>query len=170
MADIVSMLIWSNWCIEACTDSNWAESIVDRKSTSGYCTFVWGNLVTWRSKGLLPRVVQYVAMSLGIYEEIWLQKMLSDLHQDYEVPMKLFCDNKTAINIPNNSVQHDRTKHVKIDRHFIKEKLDSGSLWIPYILQANKLLIFSQKSYSDKASSLVLSCSVLLYVESPRVC
>ena len=36
--------------IEAYIDSNWAGSIVDRKSTSGYCTFVWDNLVTWRSK------------------------------------------------------------------------------------------------------------------------
>ncbi|XP_038885828.1 uncharacterized mitochondrial protein AtMg00810-like [Benincasa hispida] len=37
-------------CVEAYTDSNWAGSVVDRKSTSGYCTFVWGNLVIWRSK------------------------------------------------------------------------------------------------------------------------
>ena len=36
--------------IEAYTDADWAGSITDRKSTSGYCTFVWGNLVTWRSK------------------------------------------------------------------------------------------------------------------------
>ncbi|XP_038887093.1 secreted RxLR effector protein 161-like [Benincasa hispida] len=37
-------------CIEAYTDADWAGSVVDRKSTSRYCTFVWGNLVTWRSK------------------------------------------------------------------------------------------------------------------------
>ena len=47
--------------------------------------------------------------------------------------MKFFCDNKAAIRIANNPVQHDRTKHVEIDRHFIKEKLDSGSIYIPYI-------------------------------------
>ena len=60
--------------------------------------------------------------------------MLSDLCQDYEVPMKLFCNNKVAVSIANNPVQHDRTKHVEIDRHFIKEKLDDGSICIPYIL------------------------------------
>ena len=54
-------------------------------------------------------------MSLGIREEIWLQNVLFDLHQDYEVPMKLFCDNKAAISIANNPVQHDKTKHVEID-------------------------------------------------------
>ncbi|KAA0035768.1 reverse transcriptase [Cucumis melo var. makuwa] len=76
--------------------------------------------------------VEYRAMSLGICEEIWLQKVLSDLHQECETPLKLFCDNKAAISIVNNPVQHDRTKHVEIDRHFIKERLDK-SICIPYI-------------------------------------
>ncbi|KAA0036967.1 putative mitochondrial protein [Cucumis melo var. makuwa] len=113
-------------------------SVIDRKSTSGYCTFVWGNLVTWRSKkqSVVARSsaeAEYRAMSLRICEEIWLQKVLSDLHQECETPLKLFCDNKAAISIANNPVQHDRTKHVEIDRHFIKERLDSGSICIPYI-------------------------------------
>ncbi|KAA0047030.1 putative mitochondrial protein [Cucumis melo var. makuwa] len=124
--------------IEAYTDSDWTGFVVDRKSTSGYCTFVWGNLVTCRSKkqNVVSRSsaeAEYRAMSLGICEEIWLQKVLSDLHQKCETPLKLFCDNKAAVSIANNPVQHDRTKHVEIDRHFIKERLDSGSICIPYI-------------------------------------
>ncbi|KAL0552475.1 hypothetical protein IC582_011590 [Cucumis melo] len=124
--------------IKAYTDSDWAGSVIDRKSTSGYCTFVWGNLVTWRSKkqSIMARSsaeAEYRAMSLGICEKIWLQKVLSDLHQKCETPLKLFCDNKAAISIANNPVQHDRTKHVEIDRHFIKERLDSESICIPYI-------------------------------------
>ena len=67
--------------IEAYTDSDWAGSIVDRKSTSGYCTFVWGNLVTWRSnkQNVVSRSsveAEYRAMSLGICEKIWLHKVL----------------------------------------------------------------------------------------------
>ncbi|KAL4032687.1 hypothetical protein IC575_005768 [Cucumis melo] len=124
--------------IEAYTDSDWAGSVIDKKSTSSYCTFVWGNLVTWRSKkqSVVARSsakAEYRAMSLEICEEIWLQKVLSDLYQECETPLKLFCDNKAAISIANNPVQHDRTKHVEIDRHFIKERLDSGSICIPYI-------------------------------------
>ncbi|KAL4021200.1 hypothetical protein IC575_019992 [Cucumis melo] len=62
---------------EAYTNSDWAGSVVDKKSTSGYCTFVWGNLVTWRSKkqSVVARSsaeTEYKAMSLGICEEIWL--------------------------------------------------------------------------------------------------
>ncbi|TYK16314.1 putative mitochondrial protein [Cucumis melo var. makuwa] len=68
---------------------------------------------------------EYRAMSLGICEKIWLQKVLFDFHQECETPLKLFCDNKATISIANNPVQHDRTKHVKIDQHFIKERLNS---------------------------------------------
>ncbi|XP_038874957.1 uncharacterized mitochondrial protein AtMg00810-like [Benincasa hispida] len=70
--------------IEAYTDSDWVESAIDRKSMSGYCTFVWGNLVTWRSKkqGVVARSsaeAEYRALSLRICEEIWLKKVLTDL-------------------------------------------------------------------------------------------
>ncbi|KAL4010603.1 hypothetical protein IC575_030105 [Cucumis melo] len=113
--------------IKAYTDSDWARSVIDRKSTFGYCTFVWGNLVTWRSKkqSVVARSsaeAEYRAISLRICEVIWLQKVLSDLHQECETSLKLFCDNKAAISIANNPVQHDRTKHVEIVRHFIKKK------------------------------------------------
>ncbi|BAT82399.1 hypothetical protein VIGAN_03241200 [Vigna angularis var. angularis] len=47
--------------------------------------------------------------------------------------MKLYCDNKSAIEIAHNPVQHDRTKHVEIDRHFIKEKVDEGLLCMAYV-------------------------------------
>ena len=61
--------------IEAYTDSYWARSVVDGKSTSNYCTFVWGNLVTWRSKkqsdvARSSAEAKYRAMNLGICEEI----------------------------------------------------------------------------------------------------
>ncbi|TYK10665.1 Beta-galactosidase [Cucumis melo var. makuwa] len=91
-----------------------------------------GNLVTWRSKKQSAVAkssveAQYRAMSLGICEEIWLQKVLTDLHQECETSLKL----KAAISIANNPVQHDRIKHVEIDRYFIKGRLDSGSICIP---------------------------------------
>jgi hypothetical protein len=47
--------------------------------------------------------------------------------------MTLHCDNKAAISIAYNLVQHDRTKHVEIDRHFIKEKLDQKLIQFPFV-------------------------------------
>ncbi|RVX19841.1 Retrovirus-related Pol polyprotein from transposon RE1 [Vitis vinifera] len=77
--------------LEAYTDADYVGSLVDRRSTTGYCTF------------------------LG-----------DDLRIKWDGPMKLYCDNKSAINIAHNPIQHDRTKHIEIDRHFIKEKLEEG--------------------------------------------
>ena len=93
-----------------------------------------------RSCGSKSADVKYKVMSLGICEEVWLQKVLSDLRQDYEVPMKLLCDNKAAISIANNLVHHEKTKHVEIDRHFIKDRLASGSICIPYITSSQPIV------------------------------
>ncbi|RDY11919.1 Copia protein, partial [Mucuna pruriens] len=59
--------------------------------------------------------------------------ILDDLKVKYERPIKLFCDNNSAISIAHNPVQLDRTKHIEIDRHFIKEKLDSGIIVTTHI-------------------------------------
>jgi hypothetical protein len=124
--------------IEVYTDADWAGSITDRKSTSGYCTYVWGNLVTWRSKkqNVVARSsaeAEFRAMAHGICEGLWLKRVLEELKRPVEVPMKLYCDNKATISIAHNPVQHDRTKHVEIDRHFIKEKLEGGMICMPFV-------------------------------------
>ena len=53
--------------------------------------------------------------------------------------MRLYVDNKSAISIAHNLVQHDRTKHIEVDRHFIKEKLDNGLICTPYVSTQNQL-------------------------------
>ena len=47
--------------------------------------------------------------------------------------MKLYCDNKATISIAHNPVQHDKTKHIEIERHFIKEKLEEGVICMPFV-------------------------------------
>lgn len=49
------------------------------------------------------------------------------------MPLKLFCDNRAAINICHNLVHHDQTKHVEVDRHFIKKKIDDRTIIITYV-------------------------------------
>ena len=56
--------------------------------------------------------------------------------------MRLYCDNKSAINISHNFIQHDCTKHIEIDRHFIKEKLDSGLFALHLCLLEDSWLMF----------------------------
>ena len=130
--------------LEAYTDADYAGSIVNRRSTSGYCTFLGGNLVTWRSKkqNVVARSTaeaEFRAMAQGICELLWLKIVLDDYRIKWDAPMRLYCDNKSAISIAHNPVQHDRTKHVEVDRHFLKEKLDSGLICTPYVSTGSQL-------------------------------
>ena len=63
-------------------------------------------------------------MALSLCELLWLRIVLVDLKIVVNEPIRLFCDNQSIINIAHNPVQFDRTKHIEIDRHFIKEKLE----------------------------------------------
>ncbi|KAH9698541.1 protein kinase domain-containing protein [Citrus sinensis] len=114
--------------IDMYTDADWAGSVTDKKSTSGYCTFLWGNLVTWRRKkqNVVARSsaeAEVRAMAQGVCEILWLKRVLEELKRPVSLSMKFYCDNKAAISIAHNPVLHDMTKHVEIDRHFITEKL-----------------------------------------------
>ena len=66
-------------------------------------------------------------------EGLWLQKLLEELHITIEFSIKLYCDNKAAISISHNPIQHDKTKHIEVDRHFIKEKIEKGIICMTYI-------------------------------------
>nr|KYP55256.1 hypothetical protein KK1_001462 [Cajanus cajan] len=119
--------------LEAYMNADYAGSIVDRRSTIGYYTFLGGNLVTWKGKkqSVVTRSsakIEFRAMALGICELLWLEIILEDLKIRWDEPMRLYCDNKSAIIIAHNPVQYDRTKHIEVDRHFIKEKLDYGMI------------------------------------------
>ena len=63
--------------------------------------------------------------------------------------MKLYCDNKSAINIAHNPIQHDRTKHIEIDRHFIKEKLEEGGVCMFYVLSEHQLANILRKGLNS---------------------
>ena len=64
-------------------------------------------------------------------------------------PLKLFCNNKAAINISHNPIHHDRIKHVEVDqvdRHFIKEKVEDGTICIMYVLTSSHVADVLTKS------------------------
>ena len=95
---------------------------------SGYCSFVGGNLITWRSKkqNVVARSsteAEFRALTRGICEGIWIKEILGELKISLTIPVRIYCDNKAAIFIAHNLVLHDRTKHIKVDKHFIKEKI-----------------------------------------------
>ncbi|CAN6448059.1 unnamed protein product [Victoria cruziana] len=127
-----------NMCIEGHSDADWAGSVDTRRSTTGYCIFLGGNLVIWRSKrqtvcARTSADAEYRAVAMKIIELLCLKIVLRDLGMETTQPKKMFCDNKAAINLANNLVLHDRMKYVELDRHFIRKKIDSKELVLSYV-------------------------------------
>jgi len=141
--------------IDGYTDADWAGNIIDRKSTSGYFTFVGGNLVTWRSKkqkvmALSNAEAEFRGMAKGLCELLWLRELVEEIGYSSSPLMRLFYDNKAAIQIAQNPVQHDRTKHVEIDQYFIKEKLEVKIVQFPFVKSENQLADILTKVVSSK--------------------
>ncbi|CAL8178291.1 unnamed protein product [Prunus armeniaca] len=139
--------------VKGYTDADWAGSATDRHSMSGYFTFVGGNLVIWRSKK--QKVVfrssvevEYRGMAHGVCELLWLRRLLRDIGFGSKKPMDLYCDNKATIAIAHNPVQHDCTKHVEVDRNFIKQKLDAEIVSFPFISSEYQLADVLTKAVS----------------------
>ena len=71
-------------------------------------------------------------------------------------PARLYCDNKVTISIAHNPVQHDKTKHIEIDQHFIKEKIDEGVICTPFIASKSQLAdVFTKALPSNIYSPLI---------------
>jgi len=70
---------------------------------------------------------------LGICEGTWLKRVLNELKIRAADPIRILCDNQSAITIAKNPVHHDRTKHVEIDRHSISRKIENKSITLNYV-------------------------------------
>ena len=146
--------------------------MVARRSTTGYCTFLGGNLVTWRSKkqSLVVRSsveAKFWAMTQGFCELLWLKIILEELKIKWYRPMRLYYDNKSGIGIVHNPVQHNWTKHIEIDKHFIKEKLDSELIYILYVSTDCQLVDILTKYLSSTKFQTSISMLGMENIYSP---
>ena len=141
--------------VEVYSDANWVGSILVRRITFGYCSFVWENLVTWRSKKqfVVSRSsveTEFRDMAQEFCEGTWLRRLLQDLKMNVARPVNVLCDNQSAISIVKNLVHHDLTKFIKIDEHFIKETLEEGIFQLIYIPTNNQVVDILTKALPRK--------------------
>ena len=76
---------------------------------------------------------EYRSMATKTSELMWLKALLASLGVFHESTMRLFCDNQVALHIAKNPVFHERTKHIELDCHFVRKKLEASDLAFSYI-------------------------------------
>jgi hypothetical protein len=133
---------------------------------------VGGNLVSWRSKkqtvvSRSTAEAEYRALSQGVSEMLWVKYLLSELKLLRKGPLRVWCDNQSAISIVNNPVQHDRTKHVEIDRFFIKEKLDARIISLTQVSSGQQIADCLTKGLGTKDYNLACDKMGLTYIYHP---
>ena len=118
--------------VEGYVDSDYAGDRDTRKSTTAYFFLLCGNCISWKSQ-LQPVVTlstaeaEYIAATEAVKEGIWLKGMLRELKL-YEGSVSIYSDSQSALHLCKNPVFHDRTKHVDIKYHFIRERISDGEV------------------------------------------
>nr|KYP74038.1 Retrovirus-related Pol polyprotein from transposon TNT 1-94 [Cajanus cajan] len=119
--------------LKAFIDSDWDGCPGTRRSITGFSIYLGDSLISWRSKKQLivsrsSLETEYRALTSTTCEIQWLTYLLEDLCIQFTRPAILYCDNQSAIQIATNQFFHERTKHIEIDFHIVREKVNSSLL------------------------------------------
>ncbi|GJY36937.1 retrovirus-related pol polyprotein from transposon TNT 1-94 [Tanacetum coccineum] len=125
----------SGLTVKGYVDSDYAGDLDGSKSTTGYVFTLSGGTVSWWFKKLARSVVamsttteaEYVATAQASKEAVWLKMLLEELGHEQE-KITLFCDNQSALYLARNPTFHSKTKHIRVQYHFVREKVEEGTV------------------------------------------
>ena len=139
------------------SDSDWGSS-PDRKSYSGYCYQLSkdNSFISWKAKkqptiALSTCEAEYIAANFALKEGLFLRQLLNDLKYP-EMQINLYVDNQGAIDLSKNPVHHERSKHIDIRYHFIRQKVEDETLKL--------LKVASQDNYADLYTKPATKCNI----------
>ncbi|KZV43791.1 hypothetical protein F511_41481 [Dorcoceras hygrometricum] len=115
-------------------DSDYAGSIDTRRSLTGYVFTVYGTAVSWKANlqsvvALSTTEAEYIAVTEAVKEALWLKGLASELKLQDDT-LVLLCDSQSAIHLTKNQVFHERTKHIDVKLHFVREVVAGGEVVI----------------------------------------
>ncbi|KAK4278894.1 hypothetical protein QN277_016672 [Acacia crassicarpa] len=110
------------------SDSDWASCVDTHHSVTGFAIFLGSSLISWKAKkqatvSKSSSEAEYRALSSTTCELQWLIYLLNDFHISHLDLALLYCDNQFAIQIDANPSFHERTKHIELDCHLVREKV-----------------------------------------------
>ncbi|GJW25775.1 ribonuclease H-like domain-containing protein [Tanacetum coccineum] len=122
----------------AYTDADWAGCPVTRRSTSGYCVFLEDNILSWSAKQQVTlshssAEAEYRGVANVVAKMAWIRNLLRELHTPLFTATLVYCDNVSAVYLSTNHVQHQRTKHIEIDIHFVRDYVASGQVRVLHV-------------------------------------
>jgi hypothetical protein len=144
-------------------DSDHGGDIDDRKSISGYIIYLGNTPIVWRSRKQKGKPAdssceaEYISMSSCINEVVWIISFLSELGFNIPTPVSVYCDNKSANDLAYNPVHHDRTKHIDIKYHRIREFILDGTIVIHHVKSEDNPADLFTKSVSVSVFKHIIS-------------
>jgi hypothetical protein len=110
---------------------------IDRKSTISFCTFCrrqFSHMKKQKIKyhGTIKRGSRIPSDGPTTSKLTWIKQVLANLNINVNELMKMLCDNQMVLHIASNPVFHERTKHIEVDWHFIREKVQSKEIKTPF--------------------------------------
>jgi len=160
--------------IRAYSDADWAACPKTRKSIIDLLVYIGDSIVSWKTKNQITIScssceAEYRALAATVCEVQWISYVLNDLRFSHTKLVPIFCDNQSAIYIANNQVYHERTKHIEIDCHLTREKIQSGFIKLLLVSSSLQLVDILTKPLQPNIFSSLCSKLGVLDIYNPNL-
>ena len=132
-------------------DADWGNDSDDRRSFTGYIFKHNGGPIAWESRkqrtvALSTTEAEYMALSEGVKEALFLKRYLSELGFGASNEMRVYCDNQSSIKLSENDVFHGRSKHIDIRHHFVRDVVQRKEISLAHVSSENQVADFLTKA------------------------